>query len=211
MRLAAMAPCRSPFHAALRPACGRSFAASMSRIRIIGGTWRSRLLEVAALPGLRPTPDRVRETLFNWLGQNLDGLRCLDLFAGSGVLGFEAASRGAAQVTMVERDARALAQLEANAARLGASNVAIRRADALDFLRRGALDSPHGYDLVFLDPPYRQGWLERVEPLLGGVLAADAAIYVEAEQAVERLGTRRAVRSGRAGQVFFQLLEPDSS
>jgi 16S rRNA (guanine(966)-N(2))-methyltransferase RsmD len=183
----------------------------MSRIRIIGGTWRSRLLEVAALPGLRPTPDRVRETLFNWLGQRLDGMRCLDLFAGSGVLGFEAASRGAAQVTMVERDARALAQLEANAARLGASNVAIRRADALDFLRGGALDTPNGYDLMFLDPPYRQGWLERVDPLLGAVLTADAAIYVEAEQAVERLGARRAVRRGRAGQVFFQLLEPDSS
>ena len=211
MGLAAMAPCRSPFHAAFRPACGRNFAASMSRIRIIGGTWRSRLLDVAALPGLRPTPDRVRETLFNWLGQNLDGLRCLDLFAGSGVLGFEAASRGAAQVTMVERDPRALAQLEANAARLGASNVAIRRADALDFLRASGRVTAHAYDLVFLDPPFRQGWLARVEPLLGAVLTDDALIYVEAEHRVEQLGSRRIGRSGRAGQVFYQLLEPDGS
>ncbi|MGB7990077.1 MAG: 16S rRNA (guanine(966)-N(2))-methyltransferase RsmD [Candidatus Methylophosphatis roskildensis] len=183
----------------------------MSRIRIIGGAWRSRLLEVAAVPGLRPTPDRVRETLFNWLGQDLDGLTCLDLFAGTGALGFEAASRGAARVTMVERDGKTLAQLEANAARLEASNIEIRRADALDFLRETARGEAHGFDLVFLDPPYRQGWLARVEPLLGEVLSEAALLYVEAEHPVERLGSRRARRSGRAGRVFYQLLEPDSS
>lgn len=183
----------------------------MSRIRIVGGRWRSRLLEVAEVPGLRPTPDRVRETLFNWLGQDLDGLTCLDLFAGTGALGFEAASRGAAQVTMVERDARALTQLKTNAARLSASNIEIRRADALDFLRGAALGKAQCYDLVFLDPPYRQGWLARVEPLLAGVLDTKALIYVEAEHSVERLDSRRVVRSGRAGQVFYQLLEPDGS
>jgi 16S rRNA (guanine(966)-N(2))-methyltransferase RsmD len=183
----------------------------MSRIRIIGGQWRSRLLDVAKVAGLRPTPDRVRETLFNWLGQDLDGLTCLDLFAGTGALGFEAASRGAARVTMVERDARALTQLEANAARLDASNIEIRRADAVEFLRESALGKPHCYDLAFLDPPYRQGWLERVEPLLGRVLDAKALIYVEAEHKVERLDSRRVKRSGRAGQVFYQLLEPDGS
>ena len=183
----------------------------MNRIRIIGGRWRRRLLDVADVPGLRPTPDRVRETLFNWLGQDLDGLACLDLFAGTGALGFEAASRGAAQVTMVERDARALAQLKANATALDASNVEIRRADALDFLRESAHARQQPYDLVFLDPPYRQGWLARVEPLLADVLDAKALIYVEAEHAVERLDSRRVVRSGRAGQVFYQLLEPDGS
>ena len=183
----------------------------MSRIRIIGGQWRSRLLEVADVPGLRPTPDRVRETLFNWLGQDLDGLTCLDLFAGTGALGFEAASRRAAQVTLVERDALALAQLKANAARLEAANTEIRRADALEFLRGAALTQPHRYDLLFLDPPYRQGWLARVEPLLGSVPKDNALIYVEAEQLVERLSAHRVKRSGRAGQVFFQLLEPDRS
>lgn len=183
----------------------------MNRIRIIGGAWRRRLLDVAEVPGLRPTPDRVRETLFNWLGQNLDGLNCLDLFAGTGALGFEAASRGAAHVTMIERDAKALAQLKANAARLEATRLDIRRADALDFLRETALGKPHSYDLIFLDPPYRQGWLERVEPLLAGVLDEKALIYVEAEYPIERLDSRRVVRSGRAGQVFYQLLEPEGS
>jgi len=183
----------------------------MSRIRIIGGQWRSRLIEVAEAPGLRPTPDRVRETLFNWLGQDLDGLVCLDLFAGTGVLGFEAASRGAERVTMVECDGKALRQLRANAARLDASNIEICGADALSFLRETALGRAHSYDLVFLDPPYRKGWLERVEPLLGGVLDDDALIYVEAEHGVERLDSRRVRRSGRAGQVFYQLLEPVGS
>jgi len=181
----------------------------LSRIRIVGGTWRSRLLDVVDVPGLRPTPDRVRETLFNWLGQDLAGLRCLDLFAGTGALGFEAASRGAAQVTLVERDPKALAQLKANAAKLDAHNIELRRADALQFLRDAAGSQAHRYDLLFLDPPYRQDWLARVEPLLGAVLDAKALIYVEAEFPVERLNSRRVIRNGRAGQVYYQLLEPD--
>ncbi len=160
------------------------------------------------MPGLRPTPDRVRETLFNWIGQDCTGLYCLDLFAGTGALGFEAASRGAAQVTLVENDARALARLEANAAKLAAANVEIRRADALQFLREAAR-AGRRFDLVFLDPPYRQDWLARVEPLLAAVLNERALIYVEAEHPVERLDCRRAVRSGRAGQVYYQLLEPE--
>ncbi|HMV54466.1 MAG TPA: 16S rRNA (guanine(966)-N(2))-methyltransferase RsmD [Rhodocyclaceae bacterium] len=181
----------------------------MSRVRIVGGTWRSRLLDVADVPGLRPTPDRVRETLFNWLGQDLAGMRCLDLFAGTGALGFEAASRGAAQVTLVERDPKALAQLKANAAKLDARNVQLRRADALQFLRDAASSHARHYDLLFLDPPYRQDWLARVEPLLDTVLDAKALIYVEAEFPVERLDSRRVIRNGRAGQVYYQLLEPD--
>lgn len=174
----------------------------MSRIRIVGGLWRSRLLDVAEVPGLRPTPDRVRETVFNWLGQRLDGMHCLDLFAGSGVLGFEAASRGAAHVTLVERDRKALALLARNAEKLKADCVEIRSADALDFLRA----PPRNYDLVFLDPPYRQGWLERVAELLPGVVAPEGLVYVEAEQPVESLGSLRQIKHGRAGQVHFQLL-----
>src|SRR3974390_1383438 len=99
-------------------------------LRIIGGKYRSRQLRVPSRPGLRPTPDRVRETLFNWLGQDLSGLACLDLFAGSGALGFEAASRGAAHVTMVEKDRVALAELDRGRGLLGAPQIAIQRGDA---------------------------------------------------------------------------------
>src|SRR5512147_591697 len=108
------------------------------RVRIVGGRWRSRLLEVPERPGLRPTPDRVRETLFNWLGQRLDGCVCLDLFAGSGALGFEAASRGAARVVMVETDRAALAALRASRERLAASEVEIVAGDALEYLVRAS-------------------------------------------------------------------------
>lgn len=164
---------------------------------------------MAEVEGLRPTPDRVRETVFNWLGQDLEGLTCLDLFAGTGAMGFEAASRGAARVVLVEQDARAYAQLKRNAALIEARNVELVRGDALAYLRNhtGSVE----FDVVFLDPPYRQGWLERLEPLLGGVLGPQSLIYVEAEHAVEQLDSRRAVRHGRAGQVHYQLLEPSGS
>src|SRR5512134_216652 len=106
-----------------------------NRIRIIGGLWRSRMIQFPDLPGLRPTPDRVRETLFNWLGQDLAGRHCLDLYAGSGALGFEALSRGAEKVVMVERDRRTVQSLRDNAARLGAANLEVAATDALQFLR----------------------------------------------------------------------------
>lgn len=179
----------------------------MSRVRIVGGDWKRRPISFHAAPGLRPTPDAVRETLFNWLGQNLSGLACLDLFAGSGVLGFEAASRGAARVTLVERDARTFAALRDNAAVLGGDRLEVVRADAVKFLTRAVGHAVRHYDVLFLDPPYRQGWIERVAPRLDAVLARDARIYVEAECPVMRIGAWQAVRSGRAGQVFFHLLE----
>lgn len=175
----------------------------MSRIRIIGGAWRSRLLPVAHVPGLRPTPDSVRERLFNWLGQDLDGLHCLDLFAGTGVLGFEAASRGAACVTLVERDRRAFAQIEHAAQALGASQVRRVKADALEFAAAHA--GP--VDLLFLDPPYGRGLLQKVEPMLDRFMATHGLIYCEAEAPVPRLGRWTCCRSGQAGQVFYQLLE----
>lgn len=175
----------------------------MSRVRIVGGEWKRRLVSFPAAPGLRPTPDAVRETLFNWLGQDLTGLACLDLFAGSGVLGFEAASRGAAHVTLVERNARTFAMLERNAAVLGTGRLELVRADAVKFLSRAS----RRYDLLFLDPPYRQGWIERIEPRLDAVLAHDARIYAEAEHPIERIGAWEAVRSGQSGQVYYQLLE----
>jgi 16S rRNA (guanine966-N2)-methyltransferase len=125
------------------------------KIRIIGGVWRSRLIKVIDVPGLRPTTDRVRETLFNWLGQNLDGLRCLDAFAGAGALGFEAVSRGASAVTLVERDKAAFINLRANLSYLQSfpvdASVELVHGDGIGFLKRQANAS---WDLVFLDPPF---------------------------------------------------------
>lgn len=175
----------------------------MSRVRIVGGAWRSRLIEVPNAPGLRPTPDRVRETLFNWLGQNLDGLHCLDLFAGSGILGFEAASRGAAAVTMIEYAPRVAAHLKRAAEDLDAARVEIIRCDAVKFLE----STPRKFDVVFLDPPYRQGWLERIAPLIDSVMHPDGWLYVESEAAVTHLGGWQTVKQGQAGQVHFHLLQ----
>ncbi|WP_297362502.1 16S rRNA (guanine(966)-N(2))-methyltransferase RsmD [Thauera sp.] len=174
----------------------------MSRVRIVGGQWRSRLLEVATVPGLRPTPDRVRETLFNWLGQDLDGQHCLDLFAGSGILGFEAASRGAAGVVLVERDAHALDALHKSAKTLQAAQVEIVRGDAVRF----AQSTTRTFDGVFLDPPYNQGWLERTSPWLDRLVRPHGWLYVESEAAVDSLGAWHAVKQGRAGQVHFHLM-----
>jgi 16S rRNA (guanine966-N2)-methyltransferase len=178
----------------------------MSRIRITGGTWRSRLIEVADAPGLRPTPDRVRETLFNWLGQDLTGWQCLDLFAGSGILGFECASRGAENVVLVERDQSVFARLKQNAAVFACERLRLQRMDALEF---AALAGQQGqcFDLILLDPPYRLGWLERVAPLLPALAQPGMRVYAEAEHRIETLGEWRTLKQGQAGQVCYHLLE----
>src|SRR5512134_3872213 len=149
-----------------------------NRVRIIGGAWRSRLVSFPPRKDLRPTPDRVRETLFNWLGQDLTGLSCLDLFAGSGALGFEAASRGAQRVVMVESDAAAFRALTANREALDAASVQLRKADALEFLRTDA----GVYDVVFVDPPFQAGYWPRIAPLLPPRLAPGALVYHESAQ-----------------------------
>lgn len=172
-------------------------------IRIVGGTWRSRLIEVADRPGLRPTPDRARETLFNWLGQTLDGLACLDLFAGSGILGFEAASRGAANATLIEQDARALAALRRNAEKLGATQIEIVQGNALEFLASTA----RRFDVAFADPPYRQGLIGQIMPLLARVMLPGALAYAEAETPLTPSAGWRVFRQSRAGQVHFHLFE----
>lgn len=174
----------------------------MSRVRIVGGTWRGRQVEVAPIPGLRPTPDRVRETLFNWLGQRLDGWRCLDLFAGTGVLGLEAASRGAAEVVLVESDPRASRLIRDKITGLPAPQVQLVRDDALRFLKR----PQPAFDLIFLDPPYHHGWLDRVVAMLPAVSHAGTVVYAEAERALDALGPWRTVKRGSAGQVHFQLM-----
>ena len=126
------------------------------KVRVIGGVWRSRLLTVIDLPGLRPTTDRVRETVFNWLGQDLSGLRCLDLFAGTGALGFEAASRNAQAVVLLEKDKKAHTQLQANFKLLQSSPVSgaieILHRDSLEYLKQQANRSSH---LIFIDPPFQ--------------------------------------------------------
>ena len=176
------------------------------QVRIIGGQWKRTKLDVADRPGLRPTPDRVRETLFNWLGQDLSGLACLDLFAGSGALGFEAASRGAARVVLVEKDRAVVAELERSQAALGASQVTIVRGDAADYLER----APERFDVVFLDPPFRQNALPRILESLGPRLEPGARVYVESEEPVEVAVPWAELKRARAGQVSYQLLQWDA-
>ncbi len=179
-----------------------------SKVRITGGHWRSRLLPVAEAEGLRPTPDRVRETLFNWLGQKLQGLSCLDLFAGSGILGMEAASRGADSVLFIERERKIAASLSQqltlfvpDSTMAKSPQMQVRCADALNFT------PPAPVDLLFLDPPYRQNLLEKIAPRLALLAKPNARLYVEAEFPLTELGDWQVVKSGRAGQVFFHLLE----
>jgi 16S rRNA (guanine(966)-N(2))-methyltransferase RsmD len=177
--------------------------AARNEVRIIGGAWRSRRIRFAPRPEVRPTPDRVRETLFNWLGQDLTGRTCLDLFAGSGALGFEAASRGAARVVMVERDAASFAALERNRDELAADAVELARADALEFVRveRGK------YDVIFLDPPFSTGYRRALLPLLPPLMTADACVYYEAGTRTEWPCGWAVHKEGRASQVFFQLVK----
>ncbi|MDD5036387.1 MAG: 16S rRNA (guanine(966)-N(2))-methyltransferase RsmD [Methylococcaceae bacterium] len=179
-----------------------------NELRIIGGTWRSRKLRFPDAQGLRPTPDRVRETLFNWLQQDLEGLLCLDLFAGSGALGFEAASRGARRVVQVERDSQVCAALKHNGALLGATGVEVIPMEVSRFLAGKA----EAFDLVFLDPPFRQGLVAPCCRALeeGGWLAAHARIYVEAECELALVGLPenwQILRGKHTGGVGYHLYE----
>lgn len=176
------------------------------RIRIIGGRWRSRIVTFPSHADLRPTPDRVRETLFNWLGQDLTDLNCLDLFAGSGALGFEAASRGAANVVMIESDSSAHRALSENKAKLKADSIELIKMDASVFL----ITDIRKFDIVFLDPPYRMDILPKILPMLPPLLTEDAQVYLETqhscdlEKNLQRWHTRR---KGKAGKVNYYLLE----
>jgi 16S rRNA (guanine966-N2)-methyltransferase len=181
--------------------------AGPGRIRIIGGSLRNSRLNVADLPGLRPTAERVRETLFNWLAPVIAGTRCLDLCAGTGALGIEALSRGAASVQFVERDARAVQALRANLERLKATGGQVAATEAGLFLQ----GLPQLQDLVFLDPPFALGlWATLAQQLeQGGWLAAQAWIYVESSRAgVPALPLNwRLHREGHAGEVRFALYQ----
>jgi 16S rRNA (guanine(966)-N(2))-methyltransferase RsmD len=177
-------------------------------VRIIGGQWKRTKLPVADAPGLRPTPDRVRETLFNWLGQDLDGWRCLDAYAGSGALGFEAASRGASEVTLIERDARLAQGLRAVQQRLKADMVRIEAADALAWMARCA---PDRFELVFIDPPFDADVFLPALQAAARVVVPDGFVYLEADRPFTDeavLGPDlRLHRHGRAGAVHYHVMQ----
>ena len=178
-------------------------AANKGKVRIIGGEWRSRIVTFPNHMDLRPTPDRVRETVFNWLGQDLSGRTCLDLFAGSGVMGFEAASRGAEQVVMVEVDVAALKMLRTNADQLHATQVELKLMDAMTFINTDS----RLFDVIFLDPPYRLGLLPELLPLLTSHLTEAGLVYVESKEFLEPDEHWQFFRSKQSGKVCYQLLE----
>lgn len=205
----------SPPKPAKAPRAGRSKRDNVvteSRLRIIGGQWRSRQIAFPCIDGLRPTPDRVRETLFNWLAAFVPGSRCLDLFAGSGALGLEALSRGASAATFVDASDHSTNALRQNIDRLGLApeqTTNVHTADALTFLRTG---TPTPFDIVFLDPPFRHGWLDRLLPLLesGGWVAPGSWVYIEHERELANPAIPaywQAHRRKEAGQVVYTLYQ----
>lgn len=181
------------------------------QIRIIGGQWKRTPITVLDREGLRPTPDRVRETLFNWLGQRVDEWRCLDLFAGSGALGFEAASRGAAEVVMVESNAQAARSIAAMIDKLDAQGqIRLTQASALDWLARLSTTTAP-FDLIFLDPPFGQNWLDQVMPRIGPHLSPGGLVYVESDAEVSQDWAAgfgfNLLRADKAGMVHYHLLQ----
>ena len=182
--------------------------ADANRVRIIGGQWRSRIIEFPDVEGLRPTANRIRETLFNWLGQTLHDKHCLDLFAGSGALGFEAASRGAAVVFMVESDQAAMKSLKANQAGLDARQCRLIARSAGQFLA----GNREKFDVVFLDPPFASQLMPTALGQLGNHLSDDGVVYAEWHAPLADLIASlpncrwRQVKHGKAGAVHFALL-----
>ena len=176
-------------------------------VRIIGGIYKRTKLPVADKPGLRPTPDRVRETLFNWLGQDLTGWRCIDIFAGTGALGFEAASRGAAEVLLCEQDPQLALKLKALQERLQAGCVRVERGDGVGLLRR---QSPGSMQLVFIDPPFESALFEPALKAAADAIAPQGLVYLEAPRSwtAEELAPLGLTiwRSSKAGAVHFHLL-----
>ena len=174
-----------------------------NQVKINAGVWRSRLLKFPDAEGLRPTPDRVRQTVFNWLGQDLTGKTCLDLFAGTGAMGFEALSRNAKSVTMVENSSLAFNALKQNQTALKAQNSQILNIDALQFLT----SNTQTFDMIFCDPPYQKDWFTKLLPLLHEHLNADGVVYAEAEFEIKSNETWQVLKQGKAGNVVYHLLK----
>lgn len=190
-------------------------------VRLIGGRFKRTPLSVPTWPGLRPTSSRVRETLFNWLGQDLCGWRVLDAFAGSGALGLEAASRGADAVVMLEREPALVRYIQANVQKLGASGVTVQAADALAWMTRQGVHQPGGFDLVLLDPPFDAGLFDAALKAAVVCIPVGGWIYLEAPMpcvdpgspvsegahAIHLPASLRLHRQGRAGAVHYHLIE----
>ena len=186
----------------------RAAKGARSQVRIIGGRWRGRKLQFTEVAGLRPTGDRIRETLFNWLTPWLGGARCLDLFAGSGALGIEALSRGAAEVTLIEKHPQAVENLRGNCVQLKADDARIIQADTLVWLENSSPDQP--FDIVFLDPPFSSDLLQPCCELMQkpGLLATGSLIYLETDRhhpLPEISPTWELLREKTAGQVSYRL------
>lgn len=203
-------PAKVPVHHAPPP----------NQVRIIGGQWKRSVLPVLQALGLRPTPDRVRETVFNWINHLRDGdwskAQVLDLFAGSGALGFEAASRGAASVTMVDTHTPVVRQLEANKAKLHADNIHLLRGDAM-LVAQSLASRGQRFDLIFLDPPYQQDFLAKTLPLCAKLLTEGGIIYAESglslvfdehseHERPEWMAPWDVIRADKAGTVYYHLL-----
>ena len=179
---------------------------SGSRLRIIGGMWRSRMLPIADVEGLRPTTDRVRETLFNWLQPYIPGANILDVFAGSGALGFEALSREADKATLLEKNAKAAKNLSENAKTLNASNATVRQTDALTWLKK----CDEAFDVIFLDPPFNKGLLPNCIGLINenNLIAQNGWVYIESEADLSNLPIPKhwdLHREKKAGMVMLRL------
>lgn len=173
------------------------------KVRIIGGKWRSREIAFPDDKYLRPTPDRVRETVFNWLGQDLTGKHCLDLCAGSGAMGFEAASRGAEHVVMVELNQSIMRSLNTTREKLGATQVELVKMNAVAFI---ASDTRQ-YDVIFLDPPFQSGLLSELIKVLPVRMTETSFVYIESGESLNLDEQWLVWRSGRAGKVYYQLLK----
>ena len=192
----------APYRKPVRPRAVQSH-----EVRIIGGLFKRSKLPVADKPGLRPTPDRVRETLFNWLGQDLSGWRCLDAFAGTGALGFESVSRGAKEVRLVENDAALVDQLKRTASHLKIDTVQIERADGVSALKRA---SPNSLDAIFLDPPFDSDLFEAAVLAAGQAVTEQGFVYLEAptrwtDEQLQTAGLQ-VYRYLKAGAVHAHLL-----
>lgn len=180
-------------------------------VKINAGEWRSRVIKFPDVAGLRPTPERVRQTVFNWLGQELTGLSCLDLFAGTGVMGFEALSRGASSTILVEVAKPAFVALSENKKLLQANAAVIFPQDALHFL---AQHNTQKFDVIFCDPPYNQGWIPRILPLLKPLVTHESKVYIEAEFALDSdqnvtpnfVQDWQILKQKKAGNVFYHLI-----
>jgi 16S rRNA (guanine966-N2)-methyltransferase len=178
------------------------------QVRIIGGQFKRSPLVVPDWPGLRPTPSRVRETLFNWLGQDLSGWRVLDAFAGTGALGLEAASRGATDVVALEREPKLARQIQANAQKLGALGFMAHAADALAWMQTKARQAPEGaFDLIFLDPPFSADLFDAALVQAMACVPLDGWIYLEADNPIEARAGLRLHRKDKAGAVHFHLFQ----